>query len=245
MQEGATTRTKDSSGSRFGMDGTLLETVAWVRASKPMGINQNFSNSSSSGTFVDPGDFMISFPGLSGDEVASPATGNFNFTGTQPFEFGITVTFPTLAPAASTELLSSCQAGQGWQFHYQIDRHAVFYILGVATYDFGYGDSTDNGIIVQDLNSHRVFLARNAAHLYLFVDGKPVGDKTLVPGTIVAGSNPLRVGGGAGGQGLYAGKASRLAIYNFPWTTFSEIAAFAKNDYLYWQGMDDGSGVGE
>ena len=244
MQEGQLTRVKDSVK---GVDGAMTGTVAWVPGQQPRGLNE-FPTSASSNTFVNTGEWMVSFPGSNGNDVRTPTDAiDFDFPGNVPFQIGLTIAPSVLKPpSGSPEIVSNCAAGQGWQMHYQSgDRHLVFYILGVATYDFGYGDATDNGILVQDLNPHRIFFARNATRMYFFVDGKSVGDKTLIPGAINTGDNALTVGGNNGATGNYIGKASHLAVYNYPFNTFSEILAFAKNDYYYWHGLNSSSDDGD
>lgn len=229
MQEGRGTKVKDSNGGPS--VGTLNGATVWVPAPKPRALY--FTNSSGSNTFVDTGNWMVSFPGSSGADVTSAATPRYNFQG-KPFSVGITFQLAAIRAGVQTEVVAAAQTGQGWAILFDSLDKVIYYILGVATMDFLY--------TVPDTNPHRLLFVRNAARdIFLFIDGKIVPTSFAATTDMInISDNTLDVGGTSVIAGAYAGKANGLVIYGRDFANVSQMSAFAKNEYLYWQGMDGG-----
>jgi hypothetical protein len=239
VQEGVGTRIKDSAGSPFSIDAAMSGTMAWVEGQKPRAL---MSTRESSNTFVDTGQHMASFGG--GSIITATDASQFNFAAKTPFIMGITIAAAVIRPTGHSAIVGNGAVGEGWVFYLDQSGHFVFLETGVEAHDFSGGDA--KSCCLEDLNPHRVLFARNATKMYLFVDGKLFGDTTETVGNINVGSNQLTIGEDLTGVGAdWPGKANRLAIYNYPWKDFTDISAFANNEYLYWQGMDNGFGVGE
>ena len=228
MEEGTGLRVKDGAGSPFSLDGIMTGSVAWAASTKPRAIV--YSNASGSATFVNSGDWTVSFPGTSGADVRSVATPNYNYAGSKPFVMAVTVQLETLRSATQASFVSCAAAGMGWALYKDNVDSLNYYVLGVVGNDFAYK--------ILDTNPHRYLLARNPARdVYLFVDGVLWSVNFLATGDqLNVSDNPLAVGGDQIGLGEINAKINHLAFYNFNWK-LDELKVFARNEYLYWQGL--------
>lgn len=218
---------------------SMMGTTAWVPNTKPRGLK--YTNMSGSNTFANTGEWMVSFPALAGSDIRSAKNAAFDFTGSEPFSFGITVQIPALRPATDRSIVGSCDTGIGWELYLENGTDSpVFRVLGVAGHDF-LRPTTDT-------NPHRYFVMRNSNRdLYLFVDGVIHGTSFLASSIIIEAIEPLILAGTMGGLSAFEGKLNHFSLYTFDFVgkSLDELKAFAKNEYLYWQGLDNGAGVGE
>ena len=228
MQEGKDARVKDSSGK--GQDGSMNGAVGWAPGTSPRAVTQ-FATYSGSATFANTGPTMITFPGTADVDVRNVDTSKFAFTGVTPMIIVITIQ-PTVLEAVDNRELVACDASGvgGWQFWHDNTGLFGIRVITVAAPTFTYR--------LADTNPHRAMLARNSlGHTYLFIDGE-FKEVMSVASSVLAVTAALKVGGDDGGLGIFTGKANRLAIYNFDFLD-AYIKAFAKNEYRYWQGMNE------
>ena len=229
--EGQGTVIRDTSPS--GLNGTLTGGPAWVAGQRPREFNNQYKLSTA--TYARQGDWAISYSGTPGVETESPATSIFDFSSNKPYMIGLTLqTNQVPPPGASTHGVmefSDTVGAEGWAI-----------TLGDTTGNVRMqhiGASGSNCCSIADTNPHRIFLARSVGNIYTYIDGV---FKDLASGQAdmaTTGAEELQISGvSIASSAQLIGKVGNVAIYNAcRCVTRGELDAFARNEYLYWEGL--------